>query len=390
MKHSNQNQNSTNITYTNNGSIVEGMIDLRGAGETMNEETLCRLMKIDPSQFRITKARISNWTAQKKGGEIDPNMYAIRATLERTNDSALTKEEILREMVKIQEKAEIKNDRVPEMHGTGNPQLAVFSIADLHLGKLAYHGDRAIYNISIAKNIVHHAVYDFINHVKRNQMQLSQIVFLWCNDFFNSDNALDASPATTKGTPQENEKWHIMVAEGIELLTWCVKTLVESLHVPVHTPYLASTNHDRDNAYWAAQCLRVRFEDCPFVTVDLEPMERKAFVFGENTLLFTHGTEKAKTNWSQIFAYETQGIKRKTLYNEILAAHLHTETVTEDMNGLVFRRLSSPTEADSWHRQNGFVGNRKTVQSFFYDSKYGNTDVHVFNTESIRNKRRKH
>ena len=58
---------------------------------------------------------------------------------------------------------------------------------------------------------------------------------------------------------------------------------------------------------------------------------------------------------------------RKARFKEIHAAHLHSEQMIQEINGVIVRRISSPTALDTWHTESGYVGTVRKAQTFIYD-----------------------
>ncbi len=53
------------------------------------------------------------------------------------------------------------------------------------------------------------------------------------------------------------------------------------------------------------------------------------------------------------------------------AAHLHSEHAINEANGVIVRRIASPTAADTWHYESGYVGAVRKAQTFIYDKERG-------------------
>ncbi|NLM09053.1 MAG: hypothetical protein GX215_09020 [Clostridiales Family XIII bacterium] len=68
----------------------------------------------------------------------------------------------------------------------------------------------------------------------------------------------------------------------------------------------------------------------------------------------------------------------KAKYHEIHAAHLHSEQMIEEINGVIVRRISSPTATDTYHYESAYIGAVRKAQTFIYDKERGL--VHTINT----------
>ena len=58
-------------------------------------------------------------------------------------------------------------------------------------------------------------------------------------------------------------------------------------------------------------------------------------------------------------------------YHEMHTAHLHSEQMIQEINGVIVRRISSPTALDTWHTTHGYMGAVRKAQTFLYDKARG-------------------
>jgi len=75
---------------------------------------------------------------------------------------------------------------------------------------------------------------------------------------------------------------------------------------------------------------------------------------------------EAKKLWGQAQFYEMH------------AAHLHSEQMIQEINGVIVRRISSPTALDTYHTTYGYMGAVRKAQTFVYDKERGL--MHIINT----------
>ena len=75
---------------------------------------------------------------------------------------------------------------------------------------------------------------------------------------------------------------------------------------------------------------------------------------------------------------EARDLWGQAIYHEMHAAHLHSEQMFAEINGVIVRRISSPTALDTYHTTHGYVGAVRKVQTFIYDKKRGL--IHTINT----------
>jgi hypothetical protein len=96
-------------------------------------------------------------------------------------------------------------------------------------------------------------------------------------------------------------------------------------------------------------------------------------------LCFTHGNKEGRESKSKekasrlasVMPNESREMWSKARYHEVHAAHLHSEQATEEINGVIVRRISSPTATDTYHYESGYVGAVRKAQTFIYDKERG-------------------
>ena len=262
--------------------------------------------------------------------------------------------------------------------------MAEVNIADLHLGKLCWRGDTGNnFDYKIARDVFQQLISDIYNRLK--DLPLEYILFPIGNDFFNSDNP---EKTTTAGTPQDTDvRWQKLQEVGEEILIAGIDVLKKL--APVKATYVPA-NHDEVTAFSVSRTLRAWFRNDERVEIDTTPMARKYTNYGNTLICFTHGDKEngkkgdyyKPSTLAALPSIEARELWGQTQYCEVHAAHLHGEHAINEMNGVIVRRVSSPTATDTWHYRSGFVGNVRKAQTFLYDKEYGLVDT--INTPVIR------
>ncbi len=257
--------------------------------------------------------------------------------------------------------------------------MAEVNIADLHLGKLCWHGDTGNdYDYKIARESWNKIVSTIYGELKGQQIE--QIILVVTNDFFNSDNP---EKTTTAGTPQDTDiRWQKLYKVGLNMLTdvsGCMMDIAET-----EALYTAS-NHDLQTMFHAICHLEGFFRNNKDrFMADTNAMARKYRLYGSTLLGFTHGDTERKQARSALGALAAlPPVEARELWGqakrcEVHAAHLHCEQAIDEVNGVIVRRVSSPTATDTWHYQSGYVGAIRKAQTFIYDRDYGL--IHTINT----------
>ena len=180
-------------------------------------------------------------------------------------------------------------------------------------------------------------------------------------DFFHNDSIVN--PVTTKGTVVDKVDMTKAVKEGRRFITTIIDAaLVNANNVEVfYTP----GNHDRSISWMFTQVLLERYG--PKI-VDDSMEYRKAFTYGKNSVMVTHGDSKRATakNLASIFAISFPEEFAQATTREIHAGHLHHEGLGDNF-GVLARRLSSGTDVDDWSDRQDFVGAHRRFMLFEWD-----------------------
>lgn len=363
----------SSMEYKADGSIVsEKFITLRD-GDEMTPEFILTAHGLDVSRWEVVSYKNNFWNTQVSGGGKQIS-YQSKLTA-RPKIGGVDIASILAFYEKLDRKGVLPVKYV-EHKGS---MMAEVNIADLHLGKLCWHGDTpGNYDHKIAQELFYRIIGEIAKQL--STMPIERILFVWANDFFNSDNE---EKTTTGGTPQDTDiRNKKMFNIGWEMLVRAIEAF--KLIAPVETFYTPS-NHDEETAYHALGILKAWFRNDPHVRVDLDAYPRKYVIYGNTLLGFTHGDKESDKGTSEkasklasLMPIEARELWGQARFYEMHAAHLHSEQMTQEINGVIVRRISSPTALDSWHVNNGYMGAVRKAQTFVYDKERGL--IQVINT----------
>jgi len=237
------------------------------------------------------------------------------------------------------------------------------SIADLHMGKLAWGKESGEdYDSKIARQRFIGAINDILSRNKDTKFE--KILFPVGNDLLNSDTV---SGTTTKGTQLTNDsRWQKLFFDVVHALIEAIDIL--SSTAPVNVFWIPG-NHDTMSSYYAVNYLFAWYKDSKCVTIDINPTPRKYIEFGKCLIGFSHGSGDSK-RIPQLMQVEAREAWGRTLWHEFHLGDLHHEIVTEN-GGLIIRRLSSLTSTDDWHASMGFIGAIRKAQAFVWNKERG-------------------
>lgn len=238
-------------------------------------------------------------------------------------------------------------------------------IMDFHLGKLSWGEETGQddYDLKIAEKLWKDTIIDILSKVSVLGNP-EYVLFPIGQDFFHFDTP---TVTTTSGTQLDSDtRWQKMFAKGIELLVWAIEQC--RALAPVKIMWIPG-NHDTMLSYAATVGIAQRYAFTESVEVDLTPTPRKYHQYGLNLIGFAHGVDEGKRikGLMQIEAPSEWG---NSVWREFHLGHLHSESTLSE-NGVVFRRISSVTAADSWHTEKGFIGATRQAQAFVWDRDRG-------------------
>jgi hypothetical protein len=360
------------VRHNEDGSIVSERFVKLQAGQSLSPEDILALHGLDPCKWAVQSCTNNFWNSQMTGGVLQIS-YQSKLTAKPIKQG-LDLDAIGRHFEKL------KPPWTPpkRVYRPDNKRLAVVHIADLHINKLAWRGDTGNdYDLRIARDVYHRIIGEIVGELAG----IERIIFCWANDFFNSDNE---EQTTTRGTRQDTDsRWTKMFNVGCDMLVEGIARLAEI--APVETFYLPS-NHDKQTAYGALKYIEGYYRHDKDITVDIDAYPRKYRRYGNVLLGFTHGDDEGRENASKakasrlasVMPNEARKLWGETVYHEMHAGHLHSEQMIQEINGVIVRRVSSPTASDAWHVDSGYIGSVRKAQTFLYDKERGL--IHTINT----------
>jgi hypothetical protein len=248
--------------------------------------------------------------------------------------------------------------------------LLEINIADLHFGRLTWNQETgADYDIKIARELFLTCIIKLIEQSKG--YNISRILFILGNDYFNVDNIANT---TTAGTPQdEDSRWkktfkkgRELIIEGIDLLSKIAP--VEILVVP--------GNHDTQRTFYLGDAIECWYNNSKNVRVDNSPKVRKYYQFGKCMILFSHGRDEKLADYPLLMASEEPRMWADTKYREIHLGEIHHKKEvkwlsTEEYKGATVRYMRSLVAPDAWSYTKGFISQLRAGEAFIWDEDNG-------------------
>jgi hypothetical protein len=354
------------IEYKADGTIISDKFITVRDGDEMTPTFILEAHGLKPSSWEVVSYKNNFWNSQIKGGTKQIS-YQSKLTVR------LIKNGIdLSELDKHFAKLDRVNFTPPIIKPMIGDLMAEVNIADIHLAKLCWHGDTPEnYDYKIARDTYYRIIAEAVEALKGKS--INYITFVWANDYFNSDTI---GNTTTAGTPQDVDvRWQKMFNVGVEMLVRGIEMLTEI--APVKTFYTPS-NHDETTGYHALKYLEAWFRRDPNVEINIDAYPRKYQLYGNTLIGYCHGdkenssgSKEKASRLASLMPLEAAEFWSKSLYREMHTAHLHSEQMIQEINGVIVRRISSPTALDTWHTQSGYMGAVRKAQVFVYDKERG-------------------
>lgn len=331
--------------------------------ENLTPQRMIELHSLDKSKWRVVSYKNNYWNALAKDGKI---VQLFQSKLTVSPIEGAISEKVATEF--FDELSRQERNSYVGVNIESN-YIAELNIADLHLGR--YYNNSATNShmgiedtVKVWNNIIEQAIVE-LNHYKP-----SAIIFVWSNDFYNSDTI---TKTTTKGTPQDTETdWDLLFKAGTEMLVNALTAFAELPFVNLVRVIYTPSNHDKMASFYTSQFLNAWFREDTKVSIDCDLSPRKYIQAGNTLIGYSHGEDNMKPQrLASLMSVEQPKLWGECPYREFHIAHLHSEQVSVEDNGVIVRRVSSPTFRDRWTESSGYMGAIRKSQIFLYDSQHG-------------------
>ena len=250
---------------------------------------------------------------------------------------------------------------------TKNNHCLVLDIADLHIGKLSTFGgvgSSEEYSVDIAIKRALESAESLMD--KSAAWNIDQVYFIIGNDVLHTDNT---TGSTTKGTNQDTDgMWYDNFKIARAVYSHIIKKL--SIIAPVHVIHCPS-NHDKMTGFMLADAVSCYFHNDKNITFDVSAMHRKYVKYGKNLLNFSHGDGAKLDQVPYLAAHEVPQLWADTVFRYGFLHHIHHKDMFKfrsgkDFIGMTVEYLRSPSGADKWHSDKGYVGSKISIEAFIH------------------------
>lgn len=312
-------------------------------------------MGYDPTKFRLKPRKV--WTS---GGK---PQYSFEVEAVLKSDEKPIQEFVNKILAGVGPNKKAHRTPIP----TTTNYMAVFNLADAHIGKRCLDGQDA-------EAVYRRVLEALIQELYSTQYLLSKVVLVVGQDFANFDNV---HGATTQGTPQDNAiGWRELVTTQISILEWAVETLLE--HFGTVDLCFVAGNHDVMNNFWLMQYAAGRYKEQPHVNIFGEG-EWAVIRHGGVGIMMLHGDTGKADEYTDLWATIAPKVWANTAYREIHAGHFHTrKELVSEKHGVVIRYMPGLTGLDQWHRSKLYVGNNRLGLVTIYSEQHPVGEFYAF------------
>lgn len=353
--------------------------------EIRTEAEALEFFGLDPREWRVKFFECSVHQSPMKLKQSDGTHKATTQNLYRVKGRFEPKEEVRSARDEIRELLDEARKELRSLpaikigqRGREGDRLAILSLADLHIDKLALASVTLDHDqcFEIQRATAERAIRGMAERIARDPV--GKIWFPVGHDLFNDDERSNKVPVTTNGTPQQSElDWQRVYRETRVFICRMVVEVLGEI-APVFIPIVPG-NHDAAKCFFLGDALEIWAERFDHVEVDNSTALRKYYEHGRCLFGMTHTIRACDANpiMSQEAAHRWKGEQ----YREWLVGHLHQARntslrvrpidVDRQLDGLFVRTLPSLSRADEWHAQQGYIGAIPAGLALVYDPEIG-------------------
>lgn len=368
------------IAYTENPKEGTANKTVTSSEEVESLEDLVRVCKIDTEIWDITR-----YSQKSSNGK-----YTVEAFMSKKE---VSEEEVIRESLVDEIKRYHESKRldaqpinieqvdwkreVDVLQKAKKTQLLELAVFDLHLGKLSWKGETGEdYDMNIAVERYKACIKELLD--RTDLSKIDRILLPLGNDMIHIDNKFKT---TTNGTPQDTD------SRFTKIVTVAKKLMIETIEelsviAPVDVMIIPG-NHDQTVMFTLGEILSAFFWNNEDVIVYNDPKLRKYYKYGQNMIMFTHGSEEKHADLGLIAATEAPQLWASTKFREVHLGHLHKSksvkyTNVDEYPGFKIRIINSLSGTDAWHYSKGYMS-LKGAEAFIWDSQKGLITNHFYN-----------
>jgi hypothetical protein len=253
-----------------------------------------------------------------------------------------------------------------------NGIAAEMALYDAHFGKLAWKDETGYrhYDTKLAAKDYAYAADRCLDLIAPHNPE--KIFYVVGNDLYHIDNM---SSHTTTGDHTLDVDGRITKVHKIVFVNVRDAIVKASVIAPVEVIWVPG-NHDYLASYMLVFALKEHFKDYPRVTVDINENPRKARLWGNLLVGWTHRIVGKHTVWSNELAQAFPELWGKSMFREWHHGDQHKKldvkiTPIFTSGGVICRQVTALSPVDQWHTTNVFTDAVPGGEAFMWSKETG-------------------
>lgn len=247
----------------------------------------------------------------------------------------------------------------PAPHTTHADTVAVYPLADWHIGLLAWEEETGgNYDIHIGRQVLTEAVRNLIDATPPSRHAL----ILGLGDLLHFD-GYEAKTERSGNVLDTDSRYPKVLREAVRLIRYAID-LALAKHETVEVRLLAG-NHDQKAALAVALALSLGYENESRVTIDDSPSYLWFRRYGKVLLGATHGDKTKMDQMPLLMAVDRPEDWAASTRRRVFTGHIHHERLKE-IGGVIVESLRSPVAKDAYHSFAGYRAGRSVYSYTFW------------------------
>lgn len=345
--------------------------------EFLKIEDALKKCNVDPEIWEVVSFRRNCWTTPiatriYEGKVIrDEKLiknYQVRVNFKRKipSPTQIALKEIVSELPKFK-----YSSSLPKFKAPSGVALEIAPV-DAHFGKLAWSKEtrRMDYDLEIAVKD-----YDYV--VKQNLIWGSifkpeKIFFIVGNDLMHAENYQGTTPGG-HNILDTDTRLPKLIKAALEIN---IKAVYRCRAVAPTEVIWIPGNHDPTASLWLCCALQQHFKDDKYVTVDVSPCTRKARLWGNLLVGWTHEIVSRYESWANELAQAFPKEWGKSIHREWHHGHKHKKREMKTApvmthGGVLCRQLTALSPIDAWHFEHLFADAVPGGEAFLWSKDRG-------------------
>jgi hypothetical protein len=331
---------------------------------------------VDPEFWQVERFQINSWEvtvgARNSGGPRPETFtnWQVKVWLKPKVVEPL--ETAIRELIREIPKFKPRKVKPAKRKAPDTPYALEVCMYDVHFGKMAWGKEtgQGDYDLKIAEKWFMQAMEKNLWHA--SPYKLSKIIYILGQDLMHAENFMHMTPLGHNNLDVDSRLpkiYKTAKAATLKALYMCREVApVEVLWIP--------GNHDMHASFFLSEVIKEHFKNDKFVEVDNTPPWRKARLWGNLLVGYTHDASKRQANVVNMLPQFWPELWGKSKFREWHVGHKHKKDEvkyqpTATVGGVVIRQIATLSTIDAWHYQEGFVDAVPAGESFLWTKDCG-------------------